>query len=191
MARKCVVPDCDRVHLARGFCSMHWAQWSRGSEVLAPLSTVKLKRKKCSIWGCKKLSEARDFCGAHYRVWRRDNNLDPKQSKDYIDTWGRSFVGRWSQLKRAARVLGLGFDITKEQHKNLVEKPCHYCNGSINPTGHALDRKDSSKGYFFSNVVTCCYSCNKIKSDLLTFEEMVYTMKCLLNFRKKGGSCGS
>jgi hypothetical protein len=142
-------------------------------------------RKKCKIRGCPKLASAKRLCGAHYRVWRRENNLDPKQSKDYIDTWGRSFSGRWSALKRAARVLGIGFDITKEQHLKLLKNTCHYCKGPINPTGHALDRKNNFKGYLLTNVVTCCYSCNKIKSNLLTYAEMVHIMKSLLNFRRR------
>lgn len=29
--RPCVIPDCDRVHLARGLCGTHYARWWRGT----------------------------------------------------------------------------------------------------------------------------------------------------------------
>lgn len=192
MDRKCTVDGCERKHNARGFCNLHWARWDRGS---TELDKIVLPGKHaptlCIIEGCAKTSTSRKMCGAHYRVWRRDNNLDPKQSKDYIDSWGRSFSGRWSQLKRAARDKGLGFDISRNDYEKLLQDCCHYCNGPLNPTGHSLDRKDSSKGYLLDNVVTCCYDCNRIKSCILTYDEMVYMMKCLEKFRRKGGTCGS
>ena len=103
MDRKCMVTGCGKEYLARGFCSTHWAQWKRGVEGLVSLPSMSKVRKKCKIRGCPKLASAKRLCGAHYRVWRRENNLDPKQSKDYIDTWGRSFSGRWSALKKSSQ----------------------------------------------------------------------------------------
>ena len=140
--------------------------------------------RKCKVKGCGKNHEARGYCGAHYRNWRRKNNLDPRQSKDYQDAWQRTPAGRWSALKRAARCKGIGFNITREQHSNLILQPCFYCGGGLNPTGHALDRKDNDKGYLLENVVPCCYICNQIKTHILTHEEMVYVSKCLKEFRR-------
>lgn len=47
-----------------------------------------------------------------------------------------------------------------------------------------VDRKDSNKGYNPDNVVTCCTSCNIIKNNLLTYEEMKVAMNAILEYRK-------
>lgn len=93
-------------------------------------------------------------------------------------------------MKRAARNKGLGFDITREQHEELLKFPCCYCAGVLNETGHVLDRMDSARGYLRDNVVTCCYACNRIKNDELTYAEMLVAMQAVLQLRK-GGTCGS
>jgi len=75
--------------------------------------------------------------------------------------------------------------LTKDQFKKLIYDKCHYCgdypssksnthekrfNGAIVYNG--LDRVDNFKGYTLNNVVTCCGSCNKMKSTL-TYEEFI------------------
>lgn len=64
--------------------------------------------------------------------------------------------------------------ITEAELVQLVElATCHYCGGPIQwRAGRInLDRKDSDKGYDFDNVVVCCFDCNKIKSNILNYEE--------------------
>jgi hypothetical protein len=125
------------------------------------------------------------MCPPHYRRWRRDQGLDQKQTKEYAAKFQRTLQGRWTALKQAAKNKDLGFNITKEQHRYLLSLPCEYCKESLNETGHALDRKDSTVGYLFTNVVPCCYNCNKIKNDILTYEEMLAAMEAVLEVRAK------
>lgn len=67
------------------------------------------------------------------------------------------------------------WELTEEQFEELSSAPCFYCGvppkqrtnyehyyGNYEYNG--LDRKDSSQGYTFSNVVPCCSDCNYLKS---------------------------
>lgn len=55
--------------------------------------------------------------------------------------------------------------------------------GNLSKTGVGLDRIENSKGYIISNVVPCCGSCNKIRGNNLTSDEMAIAMKAVRNFR--------
>lgn len=37
---------------------------------------------------------------------------------------------------------------------------------------HAIDRVDSSKPYSLENICIACWSCNTVKSSVLSFDEM-------------------
>lgn len=73
-------------------------------------------------------------------------------------------------------------DLLFEQFTYLIKQDCHYCgappsniyhrkNGRINKITstliyNGLDRLDSDKPHNLSNVVPCCFLCNRLKSDL-------------------------
>lgn len=139
--------------------------------------------RKCSKHGCPEKHEAKGFCRHHYKQWRWAEGKEHRASYDYLKKWNRSLSGRYSQLKRAAINLNLGFDISTKLHAVLLLQPCDYCKGSLSPTGHGLDRKDSSKGYLVDNVVPCCVVCNRIKNRYLTHEEMKAAMRAVLRVR--------
>lgn len=78
---------------------------------------------------------------------------------------------------KSARLRGYDFDLTKEEFRHIVTKPCVYCgealtqekkktscNGNFKYTG--IDRYDNTKGYTVENSVPCCKRCNRIKSDM-------------------------
>ena len=44
---------------------------------------------------------------------------------------------------------------------------------------NGLDRIDPSKGYELTNIVTCCENCNRLKSDLVSYEEFIEFIKIL------------
>jgi hypothetical protein len=81
--------------------------------------------------------------------------------------------GRFKDSQIAARRRKLDFNISESFHSELIQQPCHYCDGPLNLTGCGMDRVDSSKGYTETNVVSCCGSCNTMKSDKLSYAEMV------------------
>jgi hypothetical protein len=70
---------------------------------------------------------------------------------------------------------------------------CHYCGGSVswaayglqkNGYRYNLDRKDNTKGYIKGNLTVCCWPCNEMKGDRLSYEEMKAAMKVVLAMRK-------
>lgn len=116
------------------------------------------------------------------RLYQKENYDSIKANKTYSDK------ARYTQLIRTAKERGYSVDISFEQYILLSSiHICHYCYGKIErKLGHGLDRKDNSKGYFIDNVVRCCKECNRIKQDILTYEEMVVVSNALRVFRETG-----
>ena len=142
--------------------------------------------RKCKVRGCKRDRDAKGLCPSHYRKMRRKLGLEPKQPREYFYDYSRSMHGRWTALKRATKDKKLSTDITFEYYSKLMDGAlCEYCSGELNPTGHCLDRKDSSQGYTKENVVVCCITCNRIKNAYLTHEEMKAAMKAVIFLRRK------
>ena len=76
--------------------------------------------------------------------------------------------------------------ITFDEFLDLIKtKKCHYCGddlnyeeysrvwGKTNSRAHQLDRKNNNIGYLKDNLVTCCWDCNRLKSDKYTYEEFI------------------
>ena len=176
---KCGIAGCQNKYRARGFC------WTHRPKALPVVLG-------CKTEGCNSPHEAKGYCKNHYRVWRRAEKLDPPREKEYLKRYSRTLEGRFTSLKRAVKLSGAASDITREIHAELLKSPCAYCGGALNETGHGLDRMSPALGYVQDNVVTCCYTCNKIKNNLLTHAEMLVAMKAVVAYRQQeGGSCGA
>lgn len=87
--------------------------------------------------------------------------------------------------ERSARHRGYVFELTKDQFREIITKPCIYCgdsltqgirendshvkcNGGFRYTG--IDRYDNSKGYVIGNCVPCCKKCNRMKTTMTAKE---------------------
>ncbi len=88
------------------------------------------------------------------------------------------------------------YDLTVEDMENLIFSNCAYC--GIPPSNNlqrqdshqklkynGLDRINPKHGYYLKNVVACCFDCNQLKSNKLTYDEMMAIAKTLNNFRKQ------
>lgn len=77
-------------------------------------------------------------------------------------------------------------ELTFEEFLEIIKsRECHYCGekliyeeysrvwGKTNSRAHQLDRKNNDLGYTKENVVTCCWECNRLKSDRFTYEEFI------------------
>jgi hypothetical protein len=53
-------------------------------------------------------------------------------------------------------------------------------------SGHGVDRKDARRGYTPDNVVLACDACNRIKTDILSFEQMLEIGFLLRRWRTEG-----
>src|SRR2546426_8516218 len=67
------------------------------------------------------------------------------------------------RYQRQARERELRFELSLAQFKEMVQRPCFYCNEWGQPRG--IDRKDNHQGYAFGNSRSCCARCNRYKSN--------------------------
>lgn len=79
--------------------------------------------------------------------------------------------------KRHCRDKGRKFLLTKEQFRNLIERPCYYCGVSKSNNKvtknckqgfryNGIDRLDPKGDYTQDNVVSSCIACNRMKGNL-------------------------
>lgn len=95
----------------------------------------------------------------------------------------------YMSYKRRAETKGYGFSLSKEEFKDLVDKPCFYC-GSPPSREHkakgatsayicnGIDRVDNNLGYVVNNVVPCCKYCNIAKGsrDQISFIDWAHAV---------------
>jgi hypothetical protein len=90
-------------------------------------------------------------------------------------------------------------DLNYEDFVSIIENSnCHYCNKKLEFNKHTrdensnyvsrayqLDRKDNSLGYTKENVVPCCWNCNRIKSDIYSYEDFMKLSPILKEIHNK------
>lgn len=82
-----------------------------------------------------------------------------------------------ARYKRQAAERNLAWELSYEQAHELTRRPCWYCHATpANALTHSqvkyngIDRIDNKQGYIKGNVVPCCITCNRAKSDLTLSE---------------------
>lgn len=95
-------------------------------------------------------------------------------------------------IKNSARVREIPFGLEFQETIALITSNCFYCGseprereiwlegGRRIVKAHGVDRIDSSVGYYQGNVVSCCMTCNRMKSDLSIQEFLVHVEKLAL-----------
>ena len=89
------------------------------------------------------------------------------------------------EYKNSASQRKLTYDLDDETLFTLIKSNCHYCGKSSykphrkcdNFLYNGLDRIENSVGYVESNVVPCCFICNKMKGVLSKEEFMEHLDK--------------
>lgn len=69
---------------------------------------------------------------------------------------------RIASIKSGAKKRNISYNLTDDDVKSIISKPCVYCGKEI---AEGIDRVDSMKGYEKGNVVPCCGICNKMKNN--------------------------
>lgn len=125
-----------------------------------------------------------------------------------------SFNNLYTICKGGARRRNLEFSLTKEEHRRMISKNCHYCNSlpikysryeskiksdikkhlKVHITEVAvarswiyvntIDRMDSSKGYTMDNCVPACWDCNYMKMDC-PYEKFISQVRKIVEFQKE------
>lgn len=85
----------------------------------------------------------------------------------------RKLNSQLMKFKAGAKARNLSFELSDEEAKDIMSKPCYYCG---EPISLGIDRIDSSKGYIQNNIVPCCGICNIMKNafSIDTFLDKVY-----------------
>lgn len=78
---------------------------------------------------------------------------------------------KYSAYKSRAKQKGLQFNLTKVQFNHLLKQKCHYCGADH---ANCVDRVFNQYGYSPENVVSCCWTCNRAKSDMDYFQYFDY-----------------
>ena len=98
------------------------------------------------------------------------------KKEEGVSSFNHKYRGYLARAK--AHKKNIEFALTKEEFKEIVKQPCHYCgtenssrtmakptaNGAFVSNG--IDRIDSSLGYIKGNCLPCCTICNVMKNDL-------------------------
>lgn len=101
----------------------------------------------------------------------------------------RSMKRLWRRYIHSCRRRNIFWEIELDLFHKLTSQNCSYCGKAPSQrsrtyTYNGIDRMDDSKGYMPSNVVPCCYECNFIKGNRLTYNEMRAVGQALANYRK-------
>lgn len=141
------------------------------------------KRRTCS--------ECIAHCQARYYEKNRDKERAKRRAYDATPRGAelkriRAYKpdSRYRELQKMCTKRSKPCDLSLKDYAAVVSADrCHYCAGPLPKYSSGLDRKDNDIGYTLSNVVPCCQGCNRIKSNLLTYDEMVAVSDLLNRMR--------
>ncbi len=69
---------------------------------------------------------------------------------------------KFSQYRQSAKIRGFDFALTLQQFSSICTSPCSYCG---NKDLNGVDRIDNTQGYTLENSTSCCFICNRMKSN--------------------------
>lgn len=130
---------------------------------------------------CPNKHMAKGLCGSCYQKEYRSS----EERRAYYISYDRSWHGRFTRAKSTAKRRLIVWELTQDHYKFILGPDCcHYCSKTTGVVGTGLDRKDNTLGYTIDNVVPCCGYCNGLKSNKLSYLEMVEVSKLLSSMRE-------
>ena len=168
-SRKCL--DCF-INLTEDNC--YPKVFKTGSGCCKPCSATRQRK-----WNRDNPEKAKQSCRNNYRKHKRDwakrlQRLDIKHSILCRTHLKKEGVSPTDMLWRFNFYLSL-----------MNSAICYYWQGPLSPQGHGLDRLDNKGKHTCYNVVPCCGQCNKIKSDHLSYKEMMLLTPALRKIREQ------
>ncbi len=80
----CTVTSCERRHMAKGLCKMHYHRMRNGLDLNAPHRTE--HPKTCSVANCNRPHSAKGLCGMHYRRQHKGQDMDAPHRSEHSKT---------------------------------------------------------------------------------------------------------
>ena len=123
---------------------------------------------------CKNELDRAKSCGCNH-IYRNNFNAQKKRKPESVYRY------IYEQYQSGAKIRNIDFNLSKEQHLEIIKQNCHYCGsepelkqphrGKEKYVGvpvpyNGIDRIDSNVGYEIDNCVSCCTRCNYMKSDM-------------------------
>jgi hypothetical protein len=154
-------------------------KYTIGNKVVDITEIIDLEKKPS--WLAQKRLELKAYRQKYYKEHADKHRIDVCKN---ARVWRAKNIvkARFNSTKTTCKRKNREFNISLEFYEELSKKPCHYC-GREGPNG--ADRIDNSKGYTIDNVLPCCITCNRIRMDNLTVEEMKVGMSAILEYRNK------
>lgn len=173
---------------AARFCSKPCADASRRVDESTLTHKVCGKCRKslpvASFYWSSRKQKYHGYCKAYrhdYHIENREQALS-KQTRRIAARRQDNWAGyRYPLLKYSAKHRHIPFLISKEEFCTWYEAQsphkCAYCQLSLEQLRHmgidmSVDRIDNAQGYMLHNITLACLCCNKIKLDVLTYEDM-------------------
>ena len=114
----------------------------------------------------------------HKNWWQKNKDRIRKELRTSIPY-------RYKSLKLRCKREGLIFKISYKVYEKKIKGGCYYCGADVsNEIGGGVDRRNNKlRNYTARNLVCCCSDCNCIKSNRLTWQEMLVGMRAILEYR--------
>lgn len=138
-------------------------------------------------------------CGEEYKAQYSHLKTHKGKCKSCVQK-GKPYEAIYNELKATKHLKTENKDLTYKEFLDVISiKKCHYCNTDMHWFPHTkdkgkeikgsrayqIDRKDNQIGYIKENCVSCCWTCNRLKSNIFTYEEFIEIGKLLKKFRSK------
>lgn len=122
----------------------------------------------------KKVESRHRSIEAKRRIKRIKNARQKRESKkveyvmpDWFKPYRRKYIAyiEFDVKRKFERILDYSF----EEFKDILQGQCYYCSNS---KSLGLDRIDNSKGHTKDNTLVACGTCNLIRRNIFTVEQM-------------------
>lgn len=120
-------------------------------------------------------------CRRDYQVENRGQALRKQSIRLAAQRKNNWASYRYPFLKHSAKRRNISFLISKEEfsawYKSQCPYKCSYCELTLEELKHlgidmSVDRIDNALGYTLDNLTLACLTCNKVKLNVLTYEDM-------------------
>jgi hypothetical protein len=123
--------------------------------------------KKCKKSRAKRAAKDIDgYLQHNANVMKNWRDRNPEKMEEANRKRRESIEAHFKIYARSARLKKLQFTFSEEEFKEMVVKPCYYCNTIDEKGFNGIDRMNQAEGYIQSNGVSCCAMCNWMKGSL-------------------------